>query len=51
MEVRHVAVADAESLAVAAERGVHTSRPSLSRQIRDLEDEVGSLCAALAASN
>ncbi|WP_245305954.1 LysR substrate-binding domain-containing protein [Bradyrhizobium sp. LTSP849] len=45
MELRHlryfIAVADAGSLTVAAEQTLHTSQPSLSRQIRDLEQEVG----------
>lgn len=45
MELRHlryfVAVAEERSLTVAAERRLHTAQPSLSRQIRDLEYEVG----------
>jgi LysR family transcriptional regulator, hca operon transcriptional activator len=45
MELRHlryfIAVADAGSLTAAAEQKLHTSQPSLSRQIRDLEEEVG----------
>ncbi len=45
MELRHlryfVAVAEARSLKLAAEGKLNTTQPSLSRQIRDLEDEVG----------
>jgi LysR family hca operon transcriptional activator len=45
MELRHlryfVAVAEEGSLKLAAERRLHTAQPSLSRQIRDLEGEVG----------
>ena len=45
MELRHlryfIAVAETGSLTVAAERRLHTSQPSLSRQVRDLEYQVG----------
>ena len=45
MELRHlryfVAVAEACSIKLAAEEKLHTTQPSLSRQIRDLEEEVG----------
>ena len=45
MELRHlryfVAVAEAGSLKVAAQSKLHTAQPSLSRQIHDLEEEIG----------
>ncbi len=45
MDLRHlryfIAVAEEGSLSLAAERRLHTAQPSLSRQIRDLEQEIG----------
>src|SRR4051794_32764562 len=45
MELRHlryvIAVVEEGSLTLAAEKRLHTAQPSLSRQIRDLEYEVG----------
>jgi LysR family hca operon transcriptional activator len=45
MELRHlryfIAAAETGSLTAAAEQRLHTSQPSLSRQIRDLEQQVG----------
>jgi LysR family transcriptional regulator, hca operon transcriptional activator len=45
MELRHlryfIAIAETGSLTFAAEKRLHTAQPSLSRQIRDLEQEVG----------
>ena len=45
MELRHlryfVAVAETGSFTTAAEQRLHTAQPSLSRQVRDLEAEIG----------
>src|SRR5271156_5683664 len=45
MELRHlryfIAVAEEGSLTLAAKKRLHTAQPSLSRQMRDLEFEVG----------
>src|SRR5467141_1378923 len=45
MELRHlryfIAVAEEGSLTIAAEKRLHTAQPSLSRQIRDLEYQIG----------
>jgi LysR family hca operon transcriptional activator len=49
MDLRHlryfIAIAEEGSLTVAAERRLHTAQPSLSRQMRDLEAELG--CALM----
>src|ERR1700722_17093780 len=54
MELRHlryfVAVVEAGSLTEAAEKKLHTSQPSLSRQIRDLEYQVGTALLTRTAS-
>jgi LysR family hca operon transcriptional activator len=49
MDLRHlryfIAIAEEGSLTVAAEKRLHTAQPSLSRQMRDLEAELG--CALM----
>src|SRR6202045_4719168 len=53
MELRHlryfVAVAETESLTLAAKSKLHTSQPSLSRQLRDLEEEIAAQLVTHAA--
>src|ERR1700710_2944197 len=52
MDLRHlryfIAIAEEGSLTVAAEKRLHTAQPSLSRQMRDLEAELG--CALMIRS-
>jgi LysR family transcriptional regulator, hca operon transcriptional activator len=53
VELRHlryfVAVAESASFTVAAHSRLHTTQPSLSRQIRDLEEEIGAQLLARSA--
>jgi hypothetical protein len=55
LQLRHlryvVAVAEAGSLTVAAERRLHTAQPSLSRQIRDLHPRHFAVRSACADAN
>src|SRR4029077_20915181 len=54
MELRHlryfVSVAETGNLTAAAKQKLHTTQPSLSRQIRDLEEEVGAQLLTRSAS-
>jgi LysR family transcriptional regulator, hca operon transcriptional activator len=54
MELRHlryfVAVAEEKSITVAAKRRLRTAQPSLSRQVRELETEVGARLMTRSAS-